>query len=318
MTFVTDPGTGTYIGSTLALASGTGAVLVAAGVAEVILTVETKVEAVTALKALVNIKGVMFIDNPIDADTTALATWAQANSVLYYDVFDSADNLEKDPTDVVWATKLSGLTNCRMLFSAAGNRKLATGYMSRAHTVNFNAENSAITMHLKEIRGVAAEAYTQSEIAKAKAVGLDIYTTIKDVAVVLTSGANDFMDNRYNIIAFIDAVQTDMFNLLKQTGTKIPQTVRGVNQLIDQGEKTTRGFVRAGVFAPGTWSSPDFFGDLDTFNRSISSNGFYWMAGRLSDQPQVDRQNRKAPVIQAAVKNAGAIHSVDIIINFNI
>jgi hypothetical protein len=38
----------------------------------------------------------------------------------------------------------------------------------------------------------------------------------------------------------------------------------------------------------------------------------------LKDQPQVDRQQRKSPVVQIAVKNAGAIHSVDIIVNFNL
>jgi hypothetical protein len=313
----TIPGSGTFVGTLLGLAAGTGATL-AQGAASAVLTAETKLAAITALQALVNIKGFTFIDNPTDEESTALATWAQANSVLGYDVFDSADNLEKDVTNVVWATKLSGLTNYRMLYSAAGNRKLATGYMSRAHVVNFNAENSALTMHLKEVKGVPAEDYSQTDIAKAKAVGLDVYTTIKDVTVMLTSGANDFMDNRYNIIAFVDAVQTDMFNLLKQTGTKIPQTRRGVNQLIDQAEKTTRGFVRAGVFAPGTWSSPDYFGDYDTFARAVAENGFYWMAGALSDQSQADRAARKSPVLQGAVKNAGAIHSIDLVINLNL
>jgi len=212
---------------------------------------------------------------------------------------------------------LAGQDTFRSLYSKSGNRKLAATYMARTHTVNFNAENSAITMNLKEL-AVPAEAYTQTEIDAAKRVGLDLYTTIKDTAVVLTSPANDFVDNVYNLIAFIDAVQTDMFNLLKSTGTKIPQTTRGVAQLVAQGEKTTRGFVRAGVFAPGTWSSPDSFGLIDTFNRNISQFGFYWLAGLLADQPQADRQARKSPVLQAAVKNAGAIHSVDIIINFNI
>jgi hypothetical protein len=47
-------------------------------------------------------------------------------------------------------------------------------------------------------------------------------------------------------------------------------------------------------------------------------NGFYVLGGKLSEQAQVDRQLRKSPVIQVAVKNAGAIHKVDIIINFNI
>lgn len=315
MDVAVDPGTGTFIGTILGMATGTGAVATQ-GADAAVLTAETQIEAITALKALVNIKGACFIDAAIDTDRKLLAEWAQANTVLMYDVFQTAANLTIDPANVVWDIKLSSLTNYRMLYSAAGNRRLAAAYMARAHVVNFNAERSALTMHLKTL-SVAAEDYDQSDIDAAKAVGLDIYTTIKQTPVVLTSGANDFMDNRYNLIAFVDAVQTDMFNLLKQTATKIPQTQRGVNQMLDQGEKTTRGFVRAGVFAPGTWSSPDFFGDQETFYRNIAENGFYWIAGDLADQPQADRQARKSPVLQAAVKNSGAIHSGDIIVNFN-
>jgi hypothetical protein len=189
--------------------------------------------------------------------------------------------------------------------------------MARTHTVNFNAENSAITMNLKTL-SVPAESYSQTEIDAAKRVGLDLYTTIKDVSVVLTSPANDFVDNVYNLIAYIDAIQTDNFNLLHSTGTKLAQTTRDVNKLVAGNEKTSRRYVRAGVFAPGTWSSPDSFGNIDTFNRNIEQFGFYVLAGLLKDQPQNDRQARKSPVVQIAVKNAGAIHSADIIINFNL
>jgi hypothetical protein len=105
---------------------------------------------------------------------------------------------------------------------------------------------------------------------------------------------------------------------LKQTATKIPQTTSGVQTIVDIVEKTTKGFVRAGVFAGGVWSSPDFFGNIEIFKRNIEKNGYYVLAGNLADQAQSDRQERKSPVIQVAVKNSGAIHSVDIIINFNI
>lgn len=307
---------GTFVGDLLTFSSGTGGTLTQ-GAASVVLPIETKVESLAALKALVNFKGGCFTDLVLDAEVPDIASWSVANQAIIYNVFKGDTYLDVTPSNPVWAVKLAGQTNFRMLYSKAGNRLLAASYMARTHTVNFNAENSAITMNLKTL-AVPAESYTQTEIDDAKRVGLDLYTTIKDITVVLTSPANDFVDNVYNLIAYIDAVQTEMFNLLKSTGTKIAQTTPGVNKLVAQGEKTTRRFVRAGVFAPGTWSSPDSFGDIDTFNRNIEQFGFYWLAGLLKDQPQVDRQQRKSPVLQAAVKNAGAIHSVDIIINFNL
>jgi len=316
VSFASVGASGTYVGELLNLASGTGAVSTD-GVASGTLDDETKVDAVTALKSLVNFKGFVFVDKPLNAEAKLLAQWCQANGVLSYDVFNQSTNLEIATTNPVWDIKLSGLSNYRCLFSKAGNRRLATAYMARAHTVNFNAENSALTMNLKELP-VSAEDYTQTEITKAKNVGLDIYTTFKRVPKILVSGANDFVDNRYNLIAYIDAVQTDTFNLLGTTATKIPQTRRGVNQIVDSLEKTTRGFVRAGVFGAGEWSSPDTFGDLDTFKRNIREFGYYVLAGSLADQPQSERAQRRSPAMQVAVKNAGAIHKVDVIINFNL
>lgn len=306
---------GTYVGNILGLASGSGASL-AQGAASVVLTAETQLDAITALKSLVNIKGATFIDPGVDADRTTLAAWASANSVLIYEVFSLASNLNIDPTNPVWAIKLAGHKNYRMLYSKAGNRMLAVTYMARVHVVNFSAENSAMTIHLKTL-SVAAEDYSQTEVSKAKAVGLDIYTTIKDVSKVLTSGKNGFVDNQYNLIGFVDAIQIGQLNLLGGTSTKISQRDKGVNQIVDQAEKDCARFVRADVFGSGEWTSPDYFGDYDTFTRNIREKGYYVLAGLLRNQPQSERQERKSPVIQIAVKNSGAIHSVDLIINFN-
>lgn len=314
---VMEPGaTGTFIGVILTMSAGTGATLTQ-GAAASVLPIETKVESLSALKAKINFKGACFIDLMLDAEVDDVAAWAEANQTIVYNVFSGSSYLVVSAANPVWAVKLASQSSFRCLYSRSGNRLLAASYMARTHTVNFNAENSAITMNLKTL-SVPAEVYDETELDAIYRVGLDVYTTIKDVPVVMTSYANDFVDNVYNLVAFVDAVQTDMFNLLKATGTKIPQTTRGVNQLVAQGEKTTRGFVRAGVFAPGAWSSPDSFGNIATFNRNIEQFGFYWLAGLLKDQPQVDRQQRKSPVLQAAVKNAGAIHSISTIINFNL
>lgn len=315
LTYLSAAAGGTFVGGILGLNEGSGASLTQ-GAATETLAVETKQEGIAALKAQVNIKGACFIEKLLDDEILGLATWGKANAVILYGVFSGSKYLSVATTNPIWQLKLASGSNFRALYSKAGNRKLAASYMARTHTVNFSAENSAMTMQLKEL-SVPAEDYSQTELDNAKRVGLDLYTTVKDTPVVFTSHANDFVDNVYNLIAFIDAVQTDMFNLLKSTATKLAQTTSDVDKMVDQAEKTTAGFVRAGVFAPGTWSSPDTFGDVEVFKRNIEQSGFYWLAGSLADQAQAEREERKSPVLQGAVKNAGAIHSADLIINFN-
>ena len=316
LTFATDTGTGTFVGAILNLASGTGAMVIAGADASVIVA-ETKQDALVEIKKELNFFGYFFIDNPTDTESKNLATWGQANIAMGYDVFDSDSNFNTDPANIVWDIKLSGLTNYRCLFSKSGNRHLAVAYMARAHTVNFSGQNTTITMHLKELRGVLPESYSQTEITAAKNVGLEIYTTTAGTPTLLTSGANEFWDNVYNLIAIIDAVQVDEFNLLKGTATKIGQNQPGLDQTQNTVERTLQGFVNANAIGAGTWTSPDTFGDLGAFNRSIEQRGFYVLMNRLSDQPQSEREARKAPLIQIAIKNVGAFHTIDNIVNFN-
>jgi len=309
---------GTFVGALLGLNSNSLATTVQ-GADSSVEAPETKLEALAAVKALVNFKGFTFIDNPTDQESEDSAEWAQANDVMGYDVFDQATNLEKTSSNPVWQIKLASKTNYRMLYSKAGNRKFAATYMARAHVVLFNGENTALTMNLKEL-SEAAEVYSQTEIDKAAQVGLDIYTLFggNEVPKVLTSGSNDFTDNRYNILSYKNAIQVNVFNILGITATKIAQDQAGVDKLVNECIRTTEIYRRAGVFSPGTWSSPDSFGDLDTFKRNIEANGYYFIAGSLAAQSQNDRQARKSPVIQGGLKLAGAIHSADIILSVNV
>lgn len=315
LTYLEDAATGTNIAATLGLSSETGAVLTQ-GAASSTLTAESKLEGIAAIKAAVNIKGAAFIDKILDADVPGIAAWAKANSVIVYETFSGASYLTKATSNPVWQVVLSSQSNFRCLFSKAGNRKMAVSYMARNHVVNFAGQNTAITMNLKTL-SIAAEDYSQTELDAAKAVGLDVYTTIKDVPMLLTSGANDFVDNVYNLMAFVDAVQSNSLTYLKVTPTKIAQTDEGIDGIVDDVEKTCSQFVRANVFNPGTWTLSDFFGDRQQFLDAIKQQGFYVLAGDLADQSTADRQARKSPVIQVAVKNSGAVHSEDIIINFN-
>jgi len=106
ITFASDPGTGTFIGQTLALTTGSGGFLTL-GAAPAALTAETKLAGIAELFSQVKFRGAMFIDNPTDEESKTLAEWGQANDVLQYDVFDDPSNL------VVDTETRSGTLNCR-------------------------------------------------------------------------------------------------------------------------------------------------------------------------------------------------------------
>ena len=132
---------------------------------------------------------------------------------------------------------------------------------------------------------------------------------------LLTSGANGWADNVYNIIAIKNYIQTDVFNLLGTTGTKLAQIKRDVNKIVDTIEKTLILFRNANVVGRGQWNSPDTAGDPLLLKRSIATNGYFIFVQSLADQVQSDRENRICPPIQIFLKLSGAIHSVDISIN---
>ena len=76
--------------------------------------------------------------------------------------------------------------------------------------------------------------------------------------------------------------------------------------------------VRNGVVAPGTWNTAVPFGDPETFKKNIEEKGYYIYSIPVSQQAQVEREARKAPLVQIAVKTAGAIHSTNVMIYVNL
>ncbi len=69
-------------------------------------------------------------------------------------------------------------------------------------------------MNLKTLNGITPADYSQTDITNADIVGLDVYTTIKNVPLVICSSGNDFVDNRYNLISYMNDVQVAAFNVL--------------------------------------------------------------------------------------------------------
>ncbi|MFX4154235.1 DUF3383 family protein [Aliarcobacter butzleri] len=316
VSFMSDTSTGTGIADVLCLSNGSGAVSVD-GKASETLDGESKEQALIEVSKEEPIRGVVYIDKPTSNEAKAISTWATANDCLVYDVFSDEANFTLDmDNNFVWSNKLTGGVNYRTLFDKQADRGLAVGYMAKMHTVNFEATNTALTMNLKELQGCLPSKYSDSELNSAQKVGLDLYGTFGSLPRTYTSGANDFTDNVYNVIAIKKFVQIDVFNTLQGTPTKLAQTDEDMQKLIDTVERTLDLFVRAGVIAPGTWNSTYDFGNPEVFRKNIATTGYYVYAKPMSEQAQSEREQRKAPAIQVAFKMAGAIHTADIAIVF--
>lgn len=200
--------------------------------------------------------------------------------------------------------------------SALDAKLFMAAYVSKLFSVNYSGSNTTITMNLKDLAGIVADTnISENILSKCVALGVDVFPSVEGLAKVLSNRMGSFyIDQVQNSIWFKNAIQRAVFNTLAQTRTKIPQTEPGMQILINAISDVERQAVSNGYLAPGKWNSPDTFGDLDDFHRNIEENGYYNYHQPVALQAQSEREQRKAPLIQIAGKEAGAIHSANILI----
>jgi hypothetical protein len=189
-------------------------------------------------------------------------------------------------------------------------------FLARGLSVNFAGSNTTLTMKFKQQPTVAPIPLTETEAAACKSLGVNYYAYYDTVPMVAegTVIGGRFFDEVHILDWYCDAVQKNVFAVLYQSPTKVPLTDPGTHRLLRAIESASREGVRNGAFAPGIWNG-DPFGSLETGD--MLDQGFYIYADSVDTLSVSDRQERKAPPIQVALKLAGAIHSADVIVNFD-
>lgn len=214
--------------------------------------------------------------------------------------------------------KEAGLTHARMLLHTGDHLQFAAAYAGRAMSTNFSGSATTATMHLKDLAGVSPDPLiNETVLVRCQAGGVDVYVSIAGVPKVFTSGTNDFFDDIYNLIWFKQALTVAGFNALATTSTKIPQTEPGMSVLKGAYRLICEQALNNGFIAPGAWNSPELFGNPEDLRQNVVERGYYIYAQPVNQQPQTDREARKAPLVQMAVKFAGAIHSTNLIVYIN-
>ena len=196
--------------------------------------------------------------------------------------------------------------------------EMMAAYASRGLSVDFAGSNTTITMHLKDLATIQPDpSMTQTLLNKCELAGADVYISIQGVAKVFCSGANSFFDDVYNLQWLVGALQVAGFNALAQVGTKVPQTENGMSILKGAYRQVCEQAVTNQYSAPGTWTSTTFFGNQADLIANVAQRGYYIYSAPVAQQNPVNRAARQAPLVQIAIKAAGAIHSSNVIVSVN-
>ncbi|MFT2253397.1 DUF3383 domain-containing protein [Escherichia coli] len=246
-------------------------------------------------------------------DVSALIGAASSSRVYGVSTKDPATLDATSTTDLASKLKAAGYARTFIQYSKVDYA--AASLFGRAFSVNFLGNNTTITLKFKQEPGITAETITSNQADTLKAKNCNVFVNYANDTAIIQEGVmcnGDFIDERHGLDWLQNYVQTNLWNLLYTSTTKIPQTDAGVTRLLSNIEASMEQSVTNGLVAPGVWNGGNI-GQLspgDTLTK-----GYYVYAPPVASQAQSDREARKAPVIQVACKLAGAIHFADVQIN---
>lgn len=280
---------------------------------------ETLAQAISAVLQFTNWYGLGIAgdEDLTAAEITATAAAIQASSLSRVFAVTSDDSGIIDSastTDIASTLKAAGYGRTFVQYSTT-SKYAALSAFGRAFTVNFTGNNTTLTLKFKTEPGVTYETLTSSQAAAVDAKNANVYVYYANDTAILQQGVmsnGDFFDERHGLDWLQNYVQTNLFNLLYTSTTKIPQTEAGITRLLSNVEQSLDQAVSNGLVAAGVWNG----GDIGQITAGDTlTKGYYVYAQPLSSQAQADREARKAPLIQAAIKLAGAVHYADVQIN---
>ena len=318
---------GTDISTLLGLTSAAGASAPVVGMAA-----ETPLAAWTALAGVSNqwyVASFAASTQPATADYIAIAsaTLASSRKRMFGVTITTTDCL--DPTNTTdLATSLQSLNNNRVYwwYDPLNPYGVMTMF-GRAATVNFNASKSTITLAYKQAPGLTAAYLTETQFATLKVKGGNCNVAVNNGAVMIQPGQmadskwlagtkinGTWFDEVHNTDWFLNEQQTDVFNALYTTTTKVPQTDGGSNSIATVLGKGCAKAANNGMIGPGVWTGPPI-GTLETGD--YMPTGWYIYYPPISTQSDADRDSRVSVPFQEAIKLQGAVHQVSLAITVN-
>lgn len=293
--------------------------------AQTSITQETTSDAINRMGGQIYTEGIITCRDLTNEEAIAASNTIQANDKKI--LFLTATDISAIQTGGLF-TQLATNNRTRKLLYLTGaneadkklNAKLfAGGYASKLFSVNYNGNNTTLTITYKDLSGVPVDTAINSTILNmTQQVGADVYASIEGLPKIIgCRQGNLWADQLTNRTWFLNTLSTTVANVLLTTNNKVPQTERGMQQLKNAAAQVCQLAVTNGMAAPGEWdTSQTTFGVYDEFMSNIRTFGYYIYTAPVATQLQTEREARKAPVMQIALKEAGAIEHASILVYF--
>lgn len=261
----------------------------------------------------------LVVPSAAPADHVAISEYIDADTVQHFYGVTSMDPNELVPgqtTSVGFLLKQIGTNDTLWQYSSTSPYAVVSA-LARILTTNWNGSNTAISLMYKQEPGVVPENLNINQVNALEANNGNVFVAYNNGTAILETGicpSGQFADTIIGVDWLASFIQTNMFNVLFGSTTKLPQTDAGNGILAASIESSCAQGVANGLGAPGPWNSTGF-GQLLT--GQTLSKGFYVYQPPVSLQSPADRAARKSVAFQIAFKLAGAINDADVIINVN-
>lgn len=257
-----------------------------------------------------------------DADNLAVAAYIEGSSTTgrphFYELThsDPAALVAGDNTSIAYLLNQEGYKRTFYQYSST-NPYAANSLTGRYLTTDYNGNNTVICGMFKQEPTVAPEYLTASQADALNATNNNYFAAFDNNTNIIVNGlcAGDFyIDEIMGTDWLASELQTNAYNRLYTSPTKIPQTDAGNHQIATALEAACIQGVNNGLMAPGQWNSGGF-GQLA--QGDYLPKGFYIYTPPINSQSQGDREARKSVSFQIAAKLAGAIQDVDVLVSVN-